>query len=62
MQNFFDVLHMTIIETIVFQKLIGVAQSNKFEVKRLIQREIQWFETNVMGVLDSDDEGKEFVC
>lgn len=57
MQNFFDVLHMTIIETIVFQKLIGVAQSNKFEVKRLIQREIQWFETNVMGVLDSDDEG-----
>lgn len=57
MQNFCDVLHMTIIETIVFQKLIGVAQSNKFEVKRLIQREIQWFETNVMGVLDSDDEG-----
>lgn len=33
-QKFHGVLQMTVAETVAFQKLIGVAQSNKFDIER----------------------------
>lgn len=45
-------------EVQAFKGLVGISQSDKFEIDMSVRREVRWSETKVIGDSNCNDKGK----